>query len=326
MSETVLVTGGAGFIGSHLCESLLSDGHRVICLDDLSSGRRSNVRELLDDERFTFVEGDVRNPIEETLPGAADADSIDRIYHLASRASPTEFSVYPEHIATTNTTGTRRVLDLAVAVGARVLYASTSEVYGDPEQHPQSEVYNGNVNPVGPRACYDESKRFGETLTRIYHDTYGVDVRVARLFNTYGPRMRPGDGRVVPTFLRQAIRGDDLTVHGDGKQTRSFLYVSDQIRGLQSLMTAPGMASEVVNIGSTTEIEITDLAETIIELTESDADIEFVNRPRDDPQRRKPDISRAQREIGWNPRVGLRDGIERTIPGFERQVLAQTQK
>lgn len=322
MSETILVTGGAGFIGSHLCESLLSDRHRVLCIDDLSSGRKSNVRKFLDDDRFAFVEGDVRLPIENTLPDRVDPDSIGRIYHLASRASPTDFDAHPKHIATTNATGTRRILDFATAVGARVLYTSTSEVYGDPERHPQSEEYNGNVNPRGPRACYDESKRYGETLTHIYHDEYDVDVRVARLFNTYGPRMCPDDGRVVPTFLRQALCGEDLTVHGDGRQTRSFLYVSDQVRGLRKLMAAPEMAGEVINIGSTTEIEIAELAETIIEMTDSNAGINYQHRPPDDPERRKPDISHAQRSVGWTPRVDLEEGIDRMIPYFERRVAS----
>jgi UDP-glucuronate decarboxylase len=308
VSETALVAGGGGFLGSHLCERLLADGHEVVCLDNFGSGRPANVAHLTDDERFSVLEADVRE--------RTDLPTADEIYHLASRASPTEFTQFPVRIALTNTEGTRNLLDHARDCDARMLYASTSEVYGDPEVHPQPESYNGNVNIRGPRGCYDESKRFGETLTVAYHREYDLDVRTARIFNTYGPRMRADDGRVIPNFCSQALRGDDLTVYGDGSQTRSFCYVSDMVDGLRALMTTDGLAGEVVNLGNGNEITIRTLAETIRAVCDTDSGVTHEPLPEDDPERRRPDLSRARDRLGFEPNVDLRDGLERTVDYF----------
>lgn len=316
--QTILLTGGAGFIGSHLAESLIDDGHRVICLDNLGSGRIENVRELRDDDRFEFVEGDIRSTIAGTIDDRIDPETIARVYHLASRASPTDFETHPLEIAETNARGTREVLEFARTIGARVLYTSTSEIYGDPEEHPQQETYFGNVDPRGPRACYDESKRYGEMLTAVFHREFDLDVRTARIFNTYGPRMNPTDGRVIPNFLTQALADDDLTVYGDGTQTRSFCYVSDQIAGLRALMDASDAAGEVVNVGSTHEITINELAATVLDVVDSDSDIAYQPLPHEsDPERRRPDISRARDRLGWEPTVDLADGLSRTASYFE---------
>ncbi|MFW6437009.1 MAG: NAD-dependent epimerase/dehydratase family protein [Halococcoides sp.] len=318
--RTTLVTGGAGFIGSHLSESLLADGHRVVCLDNLGSGRLANVEGFRDEDRFVFVEGDVRGGIDAAIGDRVDPASIDRVYHLASRASPTDFESHPLEIAETNTHGTRNVLEFARSVGARVLYASTSEVYGDPTEHPQHESYFGNVDPRGERACYDESKRYGEMLTTVFGREFDVDVRTARIFNTYGPRMNPTDGRVIPNFLRQALAGDDLTVYGDGTQTRSFCYVSDQVAGLRALMDAPDAAGAVVNVGSTDEITINDLAEAVLETVETDSAVSFEPLPHEtDPERRRPDITRARERLGWEPTVELSEGLARTATHFEKR-------
>jgi len=317
---TVLVTGGAGFIGSHLCDDLIEDDYTVVCLDNLGSGRQSNVSHLMDDDRFTLVKGDVREPLASQLVDAGvEPVTVEYVYHLASRASPADYQEHPVATAAANGIGTFNTLEFATDVDARLLFASTSEVYGDPEVHPQPETYNGNVNIRGPRACYDESKRYGETLQVAFHEEYGLDTRTARIFNTYGPRMRPDDGRVISNFLRQALAGQDLTVYGDGSQTRSFLYVSDQIRGLRRLMERPGLAGEVVNIGSTDEITIQELAETVIEVTDADVGISYEPLPEDDPQRRRPDISRAKGLLDWEPAVGLRQGLEKIETKFERK-------
>jgi UDP-glucuronate decarboxylase len=314
----MLVTGGAGFIGSNLCESLVSDGRRVVCLDNLGSGRRANVAPMRDDDGFLFVDADVRDPLPEMLRDCGvDPADVGEIYHLASRASPPDFESHPFEIALTNSLGTRNVLELAREVDARVLYTSTSEVYGNPEVSPQSETYHGNVNCRGERACYDESKRFGETLATLFAREEGVDVRTARIFNTYGPRMRPDDGRVIPNFLTQALRGDDLTVYGDGTQTRSFLYVDDQIRGLRKLMATSGLGGEVVNIGGTDEITIETLADIVISLTEDSVGRRYESLPYDDdPERRRPDISRAREALDWEPEVDLKDGLRQTLADF----------
>jgi UDP-glucuronate decarboxylase len=306
--STVLVTGGAGFLGSHLCESLVEDGHEVICVDNFGSGRRENISDIVSD-RFTVIEGDVREKL--TLP------PVDAIYHLASRASPTDFTKYPVRIALTNTTGTRQLLDHAVACDAQMVFASTSEVYGDPKVHPQPEHYTGNVNIRGPRGCYDESKRFSEALTVTYEEKYDLDVRTARIFNTYGPRMRADDGRVVPTFITQALCGDDLTIYGDGSQTRSFCYVSDTVTGLRALMQTDGLQGEVVNIGRSNEISIEELAETVRGLCDTTSGVSYEPKPTDDPKRRKPDLTKAKRLLGWRPVVGLETGLERTISYFQ---------
>lgn len=309
MSDTALVAGGGGFVGSHLCDALLDDGYEVLCIDNFGSGRPRNVEHLLDHPRFTLQEADIRQP--PALP------PVDEIYHLASRASPTDFTEFPVRIALTNTEGTRNLLDHAVACDAKMLFASTSEVYGDPEVHPQPESYTGNVNIRGPRGCYDESKRFGETLTVAYEREYDLDVRTARIFNTYGPRMRPDDGRVIPNFLSQALDGRDLTVYGDGSQTRSFCYVDDLIRGLRGLMETDGLQGEVVNLGSEDEITILDLAEVILDLCETSSEITYESLPEDDPARRRPDLSKARETIGFEPNVSLREGLEQTITQFE---------
>lgn len=312
MSYRILVTGGAGFLGSHLCERLLSDGHEVVCLDNFGSGRRDNIKQFRNHTRFTVVDRDVR------MPGSLP--SVDRIYHLASRASPTDFTDFPVDIALANTQGTRRLLDHTRACDARMVFTSTSEVYGDPEVHPQPETYTGNVNIRGIRGCYDESKRFGETLTVAYQNEYDIDVRTVRIFNTYGPRMRPDDGRVVPTFITQALRGDNLTIYGDGEQTRSFCYVDDMIRGIVSLMRRTNPNHDVYNIGKENERTINDLANDILSLTDTCSGIEYKPLPEDDPSQRKPDIKRAKNDLGWKPEISLQDGLKQTITYFRRSV------
>lgn len=315
---TTLVTGGAGFIGSTLCRSLLEDGHDVICLDNISSGREQNIAEFRSKRNFEFVRGDVRNRPNEILHNVDyDADEIDYIYHMASRASPDDFKRYPLDIAETNADGTQNMLELARMSDTPILFASTSEIYGNPQEHPQPETYNGNVDPRGARACYDESKRFGEMLTSVYSDQFDVDTRTARLFNTYGPRMRPDDGRVIPNFVRQALNNESITVYGDGSQTRSFLYVDDQVRGLRSLMETDSLSGEVVNIGSTDEVTIQTLAETVVEVLETESEITYEPLPyKNEPERRQPNISRAKEWLNWEPTIELREGIKRTADYF----------
>ena len=310
---TTLVTGGGGFVGSHLCESLLADGRTVVALDNFGSGARANVAHLREDPGFTLVEADVRE-----LPDL-DLPAVEEVYHLASRASPADFVTHAIDIALTNSEGTRKVFDYAVATDARVVYASTSEVYGDPEVHPQPESYNGNVNVRGPRACYDESKRFGETLAVAYGRNHGLDVRTARIFNTYGPRMRSNDGRVIPNFLTQALEDGDITVYGDGSQTRSFCYVDDTVAGLRALMATDGLAGEVLNVGQDTERTIMELAETICALVDG-GEIVTQPLPQDDPARRRPDLTRARQLLDWEPSVDLETGLERTIEYFRDRV------
>lgn len=315
MSElTAIVTGGAGFVGSHLCESLLADDVAVYCVDNFGSGRRQNVAHLQGNEGFTVLEADVRN--------RTDYPSADYVYHLASRASPKDFTEFPVRIALTNTQGTRHLLEYAVEHDATVLYASTSEVYGDPEIHPQPESYNGNVNIRGKRGCYDESKRFGETLAVAYEKKYDLDVRTARIFNTYGPRMRPDDGRVIPTFLSQVAAGRDLTVYGDGSQTRSFCYVDDLVRGLRCLGEGDGFQGEVVNLGNSNEVTIRTLAEEVIELFDGESEIVYEPLPEDDPKRRRPDIGKARRLLDWEPTIGLEEGLDRTMASYLESIDA----
>lgn len=308
MTTRTLVAGGAGFLGSHLCDQLLADGHRVYCLDNESSGRAQNIEHLIGDDYFEYIQGDVRD-----LPELPEADQV---YHMASRASPTDFAEHPVEIALTNSEGTRNLLDYCIEHDAKFLFASTSEVYGDPEIHPQPELYNGNVNIRGMRGCYDEAKRFGETLVVAYERQYGLDTRTARIFNTYGPRMRPNDGRAVPTFIRQALAGRNLTVYGDGTQTRSFCYVDDEIAGLIALMEEPDAAGTVVNIGNDREITIQRLAETVIDVLADDSEIVYEPLPEDDPQRRRPDTTRARELLGWDSKIELEDGIRRTAKYF----------
>lgn len=320
--ETTLVTGGAGFIGNHLCESLLSDNHQVFCFDNLSSGRHLNIKRFSNKKNFTFVEGDVREGIVPVLASNnIEIDRIDRIYHLASRAAPPEFDIFPLDIATTNSQGTQKVFEFAKEIDARVVFASTSEIYGNPEIHPQSETYNGNVDPRGKRACYDISKRFGEMLTVVFADKHDLDVRTVRIFNTYGPRMRPDDGRVIPNFITQAIREKPLTIYGDGTQTRSFTYVTDQVSGLRSLMQTEGLAGEVVNIGNTNEITINQLANTVRSLVKTDCDLVYEQLPyENEPKRRQPDVSRAREELDWQPETHLEEGLRDTFQWFEDQI------
>jgi nucleoside-diphosphate-sugar epimerase len=309
----VVVAGGAGFLGSHLCDRLIARGDTVVCLDDLSTGSRENVVHLLGHDRFSLVVTDVSEKVE-----LADASKVDAVCNLASPASPPAYLARPFDTLAVGSEGTRRLLELAREHGARFLMASTSEVYGDPEVHPQVETYRGNVDPTGPRSVYDEAKRFAETLTMAMYRTHGVNVGIARIFNTYGPRLAPGDGRVVSNFIGQALRGEPLTVYGDGSQTRSLCFVDDEINGLLGLLDSSLVGP--VNIGSQDERTMIDLAHFVLEVTGSPSDIVFEPLPIDDPTRRCPDITLARRELGWEPTTGLREGIERTIDYFAQKV------
>jgi dTDP-glucose 4,6-dehydratase len=308
----VLITGGAGFIGSHLCERFLAEGDDVICMDNLLTGSADNVAHLFTNPRFTFVKQDVTNYI--YVRG-----SLDAILHFASPASPVDYLELPIQTLKVGSLGTHKALGLAKEKGARFLLASTSEVYGDPLEHPQKEGYWGNVNPIGPRGVYDEAKRFAEALTMAYHRTHQVRTRIVRIFNTHGPRMRLADGRVVPNFISQALRGEPLTVYGDGSQTRSFCYVSDLVEGIVRLLRSDHV--EPVNCGNPNEVTILEFAQRIKALTGSTSEIVFRPLPVDDPKVRQPDISRARRVLGWEPRVSLEDGLRMTIDYFRERVL-----
>jgi len=311
MSKRILVTGGAGFLGSHLCERLIRDGHEVICVDDLFTGSRRNLDAVLENHRFEFIRHDVCQPMH---------IECDEIFHLACPASPIHYQRNPVRTIRTCVQGTLNVLELAREVRARIMIASTSEIYGDPLMHPQVESYWGNVNPIGPRACYDEGKRCAEALAASYAQQYGVAVRIARIFNTYGPRMLPNDGRVVSNFVVQCLRGDSITIFGEGQQTRSFCYVDDLIEGFVRLM-----ASELdvpVNLGNPNEATIVQLAERIKALTSSRSALVREPLPQDDPTRRKPDISRAIEHLGWRPSVALDDGLQRTIEYFRTRLAS----
>jgi dTDP-glucose 4,6-dehydratase len=301
---TCLVTGGAGFLGSHLCDELLAREHRVICVDNLETGSLHNIAHIRDPERFQFIGTDIIEPYEIDEP-------VDYVYHLASPASPIDYLRLPLHTLKVGSYGTHHTLGLAKRHRARFLIASTSEVYGDPKEHPQSESYWGHVNPIGPRGVYDEAKRYAEALTMAYHRQQGVDTAIVRIFNTYGSRMRPHDGRAIPTFLRQALASRPITVFGDGGQTRSFTYVSDLIRGIIAL--AESGYHDPVNIGNPDEFTLLELAELVRELTRSSSKLIFEALPVDDPKQRKPDISLAGELLGWSPEVSLREGLERTI-------------
>ncbi len=305
--EHAVVTGGGGFVGSHLCTALLAAGTAVTCVDDFSTGRPENVSPLLDHPGFTLIRANVAEGMDVDRPP-------DLVLHFASPASPADYLRLPLHTLETGSLGTRNALRLAHRHGARFLLASTSEVYGDPQQNPQDERYWGHVNPVGPRSVYDEAKRFGEALTTAHADAEGTDTAIVRLFNTYGPRMRGHDGRAVPTFVRQALDGESLTVTGDGHQTRSLCYVDDTVRGILAV-AAHGMRGPV-NIGNPGEITMLDLARLIIDLTGSDAQIRFIDRPTDDPAVRCPDITLARDKLGWEPRVDAEEGLRRTIDWF----------
>ena len=310
--STCLVTGGAGFLGSHLCDELLSRGHRVICVDNLETGSLANIEHIRDPDRFRLLHVDIIEPYHVDEP-------VDFVYHLASPASPIDYLRLPLHTLKVGSYGTHHTLGLAKAKRARFLIASTSEVYGDPHVHPQPETYWGHVNPIGPRGVYDEAKRYAEALTMAYHRQQGVDTAIVRIFNTYGPRMRPHDGRAIPTFLRQALDSRPLTVFGDGSQTRSFCFVSDLIAGIIAL--AESGHHFPVNIGNPDEFTLLELAETVIEVTGSDSEIVYEALPTDDPQQRRPDITLARELLGWGPRVALRDGLARTISEAGEQAL-----
>ena len=304
MVSTAVVSGGAGFLGSHLCDHLLEKGHRVICVDNLDTGSLQNIEHLNNGEDFLFVNHDV------TAPFFID-EGIDFVFHLASPASPIDYLRLPLHTLKVGSYGTHNMLGLAKFKRSRFLIASTSEVYGDPQVHPQPETYWGHVNPIGPRGVYDEAKRYAEALTMAYHRQQGVDTCIARIFNTYGPRMRPHDGRAIPTFIRQALENKPLTVFGDGSQTRSFCYVDDLIRGLYGLATSGEHLP--VNIGNPHEMTLLELAEAVIRVTGSKSEIVFEALPVDDPQVRQPDITRAQQVLGWEPEVGLDEGLKRLL-------------
>lgn len=307
--KRTLITGGAGFIGSHVCDSLLQQGHAVICLDNLFTGSMRNIRPLLNHPNFLFIKHDVREPLE------IDGD-IDRIYNFACPASPRHYQRDPIGTMKTCVVGMMNVLELARQKSSRVLQASTSEVYGDPEIHPQPESYVGHVNAIGPRACYDEGKRAAETLIFDYHRLYGLEVKVARIFNTYGPRMLENDGRVVSNFIVQALRGEPITVYGKGTQTRSFCFVDDLIRGLKLLMESPPSVTGPCNLGNPHEVTIEAIARDVLAYTNSTSPLRFEPLPTDDPKRRKPVIETALRTLGWRPRVALRDGLQATIAYF----------
>jgi dTDP-glucose 4,6-dehydratase len=304
VAATCVVTGGAGFLGSHLCDELLARGNRVICVDNLETGSLANIEHIRDRERFVHLGLDIIDPYHVDEP-------VDYVYHLASPASPIDYLRLPLHTLKVGSYGTHHTLGLAKAKRARFLLASTSEVYGDPHVHPQPETYWGHVNPIGPRGVYDEAKRYAEALTMAYHRQQGVDTAIVRIFNTYGPRMRPHDGRAIPTFLRQALDGRPLTVFGDGSQTRSFCFVSDLIAGIIAL--AESGYHYPVNIGNPDEFTLLELAEAVIEVTGSKSEIVHEALPTDDPQQRRPDITLARELLGWQPTVALRDGLARTI-------------
>ena len=304
---TSLVTGGAGFLGSHLCDRLLSESHRVVCVDNLLTGNMANIQHLLDREDFTFVRHDV------TVPFEVD-EKVDNVLHFASPASPIDYLELPIQTLKVGSLGTHNTLGLAKAKSARYLLASTSEVYGDPLIHPQPETYWGNVNPVGPRGVYDEAKRFAEAMVMAYHRYHGIDTRIVRIFNTYGPRMRPNDGRVVPAFIQQALDGEPLTVFGDGNQTRSFCYVADLVDGIWRLLNSEH--TEPVNIGNPAEMTIREFAQTVLDLLGSDSELGFHPLPVDDPKTRQPEIALAREVLGWEPHVALSDGLATTIDYF----------
>ena len=307
-----VITGGAGFIGSHLCERFLRDGHELICVDNLLTGARRNIESLFDNPRFVFIEHNVSEPIE--IEG-----QVDNVLHFASPASPVDYLTHPIPTLKVGSLGTHNALGLAKAKDARFLLASTSEVYGDPEVHPQREDYWGNVNPIGPQGCYDEAKRFAEAITMAYYRYHGVKTRIVRIFNTYGPRMRLDDGRVLPNFMKQALRGDPITLYGQGEQTRSFCYVSDLVEGIVRLLGTD--FAEPVNLGNPNEITVKQLAQEIIDLVAgTKSKVVHVGLPEDDPKRRKPDITRARNLLGWEPVVDRAQGLKLALEYFRTMV------
>jgi nucleoside-diphosphate-sugar epimerase/spore maturation protein CgeB len=316
--KTALVAGGAGFFGSHICDRLIEDGLHVLCFDNLQTGREENIRHLRREPRFDLIEGDVTDALPAALTRSARGLAL--VYDLACAASPPHYQADPEHTMLTNVVGASHLLRLAERAGARFLLSSTSEVYGDPEMHPQQENYRGWVNCTGPRACYDEGKRAAETLAFDFDRLGRAEVRVARIFNTYGPRMRPDDGRVVSNLICQALSGDDITIYGDGSQTRSFCYVDDLVEGLIRLSRYEGAQPGPVNLGNPIELTVSELAERVVALTESDADLVYRPLPVDDPRRRRPDITKAHKLLGWQPEVDLEEGLEQTVAWFARAI------
>ncbi len=310
-TKSCIVTGGAGFIGSHLCEALVSLGHNVICVDNLLTGAHSNIEGLLHQPNFKFIQYDVTRE----LPILGH---VDYLFHLASPASVIDYQNLPEETALVNSFGTYLLLKYVKANKAKFLFASTSEIYGDPKEHPQKETYWGNVNPNGVRACYDEAKRYGEMMTMLYVRKYGVDARIVRIFNTYGPRMRKNDGRVISNFVNQALKGEAITVYGDGTQTRSFCYVDDLVGGMIQAMFK-GKSGEVFNLGNPEEYRMIDLAQKIKKMTESRSPIVHKDLPLDDPTRRCPDITKAKKMLGWTPTVSVEEGLKRTIAYYQKQ-------
>jgi len=306
--KKVLITGGAGFVGSHLCDRLVEDGHEVLCVDNFFTGSRNNILELIDQPHFELLRHDVTFPL---------YVEVDEIYNLACPASPIHYQMDPVQTTKTSVHGAINMLGLAKRTKAKILQASTSEVYGDPEVHPQGEDYLGNVNTIGPRGCYDEGKRCAETLFFDYHRQYNVKIRVARIFNTYGPRMHPDDGRVVSNFIVQALKGEPITIYGDGSQTRSFCFVDDLVNGLVHLMEADNTITGPVNLGNPVEMTIRELAEQVIEMTGAKSELIEKPLPSDDPTQRCPDINRAKTQLGWVPSVALEDGLKRTIQYFK---------
>jgi nucleoside-diphosphate-sugar epimerase len=313
MAFTSVVTGGSGFIGSHLCDYLLGKGENVIAIDNLGSGNLKNISHLMGRSDFKFIRHDIRDPLR------IDED-VDFVYNLASRASPADFDRFPVEIMMTNSLGVYNVIQLSLNKKVKFLMASTSESYGDPEISPQREDYWGHVNPIGPRSCYDESKRFSEALTLSFVRQHGLDGRIIRIFNTYGPRMRLDDGRVVPNFATQALSGKPITVYGDGSQTRSFCYVSDLVRGIYLMMNTPGTKGEVVNLGNPNEMTVLEFATIIRDMAKSRSEIVYRPLPENDPMQRRPDISKAKSMLGWEPEVKLCDGLNETISWFKNNL------
>ncbi|UCS92959.1 SDR family oxidoreductase [Echinicola marina] len=315
--KRILVTGGAGFLGSHLCKKLLTEGHEVLCVDNFFTGRRQNIHSLLDNKNFELLRHDITFPL---------YVEVDEIYNLACPASPVHYQFDPVQTTKTSVVGAINMLGLAKRLKIKILQASTSEVYGDPSIHPQTESYWGNVNPIGPRACYDEGKRCAETLFFDYHRQNNVEIKVVRIFNTYGPHMQLNDGRVVSNFIMQALRNDSITIFGDGSQTRSFCYVEDMIDGLHKMMESDKDLTGPVNIGNPTEFTMLELAEKIIKITGSKSQIAFMELPQDDPKQRKPDITIAKKNLGWTPNIDLELGLTRSIEYFEKLIFDKTVK
>lgn len=308
----ILVTGGAGFIGSHLCERLLNEGNEIICVDNLFTGSKENISHLSDNNRFEFIRHDIINPLHV---------EVDQIYNLACPASPVHYQYNPIKTAKTSFLGTLNMLGLAKRVKAKILQASTSEVYGDPKEHPQTETYWGNVNPIGIRSCYDESKRVAETLMMDYHRQNNVDIKIIRIFNTYGPNMNPDDGRVVSNFIVQALKDEDITIYGDGSQTRSFQYVDDLVEGMIRMMKSENFTGPV-NLGNPGEFTVLELAQKVLSMIpESKSQIVYKELPKDDPTKRKPDISLAREKLGWEPKIQLEQGLEKTIGWFKSKIF-----